>query len=60
MPAPKGNTYGAKPAAIRAGGQLQLRVNEMDKKNWKAAAKRHGFGSVAQWVIATLNKRAEK
>ena len=60
MPAPIGNKYGAKPAAIRAGGQLQIRVNESEKDSWKQAATRHGFRSVSQWVIATLNRRAAK
>lgn len=60
MPAPKGNRYGAKPAAVAAGSQLQARVNLTDKKNWKAAATRQGFASLAQWVIATLNTRAQK
>lgn len=48
------------PDSLRAGSQLQLRVNDSNKRNWKAAARRHGYRSMSQWVIDTLNKRAGK
>lgn len=60
MPAPKQNQFGRIPGQAPANGQLQIRVNTTEKKNWKAAADKSGARSLAQWTIDTLNTRAKK
>lgn len=56
MPAPKNNTFAAKPAKEAASAQLQIRVNGAHKKNWKRAA----GSNLSQWAIDTLNAAATK
>jgi hypothetical protein len=64
MPAPKHNTYAAKPAKDRADAQLQMRCRGADKRRWIRASKARAFrdknmtGNITGWIRDTLNAEA--
>lgn len=60
MPFEKQNQHGRIADQLPATGQLQIRVNDTDKKKWATAAKKSGARSTAQWVIDRLNRAAKK
>lgn len=49
----------SKPADQRAESFLHIRCRQRDKAMWVKQAQKEGT-TIAKWVIATLNKEAEK